>query len=506
MSGFFFAILNHLWQSTVFLVAICAAMPLFRRCRAAVRYRLWLVASVKFLVPFSLLFTLGSRIDWPTPTSTPATSLALVVRNGGQTFAEPLNFVLQSPARFEGQGNSNFMPLVFLIWLGGTVIVTWLYLSRWSRVWRMKRQALPLSTVSSSCRLPVLTTSENIEPGVFGIREPVLLMPKTVSEVLTPVQLDSVIAHELAHVQRRDNLCSVVPCVVQAIFWFHPVTWWLGDKLIHERESACDEAVLRQGFDPVEYAEAILKVCRTYLEAPACVAGVGGGKMKSRIEGILNFKEKRNLPPAVRAVMGLVLITSLAIPVLLGAVKEPPVLKAPVIPAIPSEAAKSAAPVYARPAVQSPADSSKWPEEVSFIISRQEREAFQSRMKEDERQEFIRNFWLVRDPTPGTPVNEFREEYELRVVYARDHFTSGKPGDQTDRGRMYILNGQPDEIESHPAGGIYTRPGDGEFKTFPFETWRYRHIDGKGDNLIYEFVDFGNGEYVLQFDPSAKEK
>ncbi len=99
----------------------------------------------------------------------------------------------------------------------------------------------------------------------------------------------------------------------------------------------------------------------------------------------------------------------------------------------------------------------------------------------EQRQDFIKNFWLDRDPTPGTPANEFKDEYDRRVAYANEHFTtqSGIPGSQTDRGKMYILNGPPDEIVSHPSGGTYYRPaeqGGGVTSTFPFETWRYRHI------------------------------
>ena len=154
----------------------------------------------------------------------------------------------------------------------------------------------------------------------------------------------------------------------------------------------------------------------------------------------------------------------------------------------------------------------KWLEDISIIITDEERKAFQRLTTDAERENFIKDFWLVRDPTPGTPVNDFKDEYDKRFAFANEHFMtqSGIPGAQTDRGKMYIFNGPPDEIVSHPSGGTYYRPadqGDRVYKTFPFETWRYRHVGGKGDNVIYEFVDKQmNGEYTLEYDPGTKEK
>jgi len=128
---------------------------------------------------------------------------------------------------------------------------------------------------------------------------------------------------------------------------------------------------------------------------------------------------------------------------------------------------------------------------------------------DEERNVFIMNFWISRDPTPGTPANEFKDDFYRRVEYVNTHFAAGVPGSQTDRGRMYILNGPPDEIVSHPSGGTYYRPaqdGGRVTNTFPFETWRYQHLAGKGDNMVYEFVArVKTGEYTLEYDPAAKD-
>ena len=128
---------------------------------------------------------------------------------------------------------------------------------------------------------------------------------------------------------------------------------------------------------------------------------------------------------------------------------------------------------------------------------------------DEEREQFIEQFWLRRDPTPDTVENEYKEEHYRRIAYANDHYASGIPGWKTDRGRIYIMYGPPDEIESHPSGGTYERPaeeGGGETSTYPFEQWRYRYLEGIGTNIIIEFVDTTmSGEYHMTMDPSEKD-
>jgi GWxTD domain-containing protein len=148
-------------------------------------------------------------------------------------------------------------------------------------------------------------------------------------------------------------------------------------------------------------------------------------------------------------------------------------------------------------------------EDVVYIITDEERTAFLRLQTNEEREQFIEQFWLRRDPTPDTEENEFKEEHYRRIAYANEHFASGVPGWKTDRGRIYIIWGAPDEIDAHPTGGEYTRPeseGGGDTSTFPFEQWTYRHMDGIGDNVMLEFVDTTmSGEYALTSDPGAKD-
>jgi GWxTD domain-containing protein len=152
----------------------------------------------------------------------------------------------------------------------------------------------------------------------------------------------------------------------------------------------------------------------------------------------------------------------------------------------------------------------KWlNEDVVYIITDEEKKAFKQLQTDDEREQFVENFWLRRDPTPDTEENEYREEHYRRIAYANEHFASGIPGWKSDRGRIYITYGPPDEIESHPSGGTYERPyeeGGGTTSTYPFEQWRYRYIEGIGNNIIIEFVDTTmSGEYHMTMDPSEKD-
>jgi len=152
----------------------------------------------------------------------------------------------------------------------------------------------------------------------------------------------------------------------------------------------------------------------------------------------------------------------------------------------------------------------KWlNEEVVYIITDEEKKSFQGLKTDEEREQFVEGFWLRRDPTPDTEENEYREEHYRRIAYANERFASGIPGWKTDRGKIYIEYGPPDEIESHPSGGTYERPyeeGGGTTSTYPFEKWRYRYIEGIGNDINLEFVDTTmSGEYHMTMDPSEKD-
>ena len=164
-----------------------------------------------------------------------------------------------------------------------------------------------------------MSSAVRLEPGIFGIRKPVLLLPEGITRHLTPAQLDAVLKHELCHVRRRDNLTAAIHMAVETIFWFHPLLWWIRARLVAERERACDEAVLLQGAAAGVYAESILQVCRYYLASPAlCVAGVTGADLKRRVAAIMTEVTGRNLTVARKALLAGIALAAITAPLATG--------------------------------------------------------------------------------------------------------------------------------------------------------------------------------------------
>ena len=276
---------NHLWQSTVFLTAAWLLTMALRKNQARVRYWLWLAASIKFLIPFSLLIAAGGYLR-PTTSVTMATPIvSAVMEQVTQPFLQTQFFdatSLPSPTH-----HSAWLPMALLaVWICGALVVAIRFGRGLLRVWSAKRVARPLELAAG---VPVLCSPSLIEPGIFGIFRPVLLLPEGILERLTPEQLKAIVAHELCHVRRRDNLTFAVHMIVEALFWFHPLVWWIGARLVEERERACDEAVCRRAAKPQAYAEGILNVCKFYVESPLeCVSGVTGADLKKRIVRIMS--------------------------------------------------------------------------------------------------------------------------------------------------------------------------------------------------------------------------
>ena len=241
---------NHLWQSTWFAIAIGLLTLAFRGNRAKVRYWLWFSASVKLLVPFSLLIALGARLEWAPAARTFATQMAapsvpLAMAQIGEPFSASRR---PAPARRGREWTPIGLLGAWAIGFAGVAAVR-------IRGWRRVRAALRSST---RCEIPaaveVRSSPGLLEPGVVGLWRPVLLVPEGIGDRLTPAQLETVVAHEVCHVRRRDNLLAAIQMVVEAVFWFHPMVWWIGARLMEERERACDEEVLSLGGDPQVYA------------------------------------------------------------------------------------------------------------------------------------------------------------------------------------------------------------------------------------------------------------
>jgi beta-lactamase regulating signal transducer with metallopeptidase domain len=311
------ALFNHLWQSTVFAAVAGLLTLALRKNRAQVRYRLWFAASVKFLVPFALLVSLGGQFGWRT--AAPPSQVSQVIEQINQPFTSR---IVSPPPLAAVPAEASRLPIVlFAVWACGFVAVLF-YWGR--RIMRMRAEARASSPLNTPLPIPVRSSPALREPGVFGLFRPVLLLPEGIKERLTPEQLQAVLAHELCHVRRRDNLTSAIQMMVEAIFWFHPLVWWIGARLVDERERACDEEVLRQGNDPQVYAEGILNVCKFYVESPlVCVAGVTGSDLKKRIEDIMTGCTSRKLDLMRKALLTVAGIGAVAGPVAVGLLNAP---------------------------------------------------------------------------------------------------------------------------------------------------------------------------------------
>ena len=312
-------IANHLWQSTLFAGIAGLLTLLLRKNRAHARYCLWLAASAKFLAPFSLLMLVGGLVGrhsvvLPAPARVPV----LV-----EQVNEP--FVAKVPSGAVAMPHASKLALVIpalvALWAIGCGALVFSWWMQWRRMQVALRAASP---VPLGIGIAALSSASILEPGVFGVFRPVLLLPDGIGDRLAPAELQAILAHELCHVRRRDNLATLMHMVVEAVFWFHPLVWWLGARLMDERERACDEEVLRMGSEAEAYAEGILKVCELYLQSPLkCIAGVTGANLKKRIEAIMANRPMRNLSLPKKVGLVLAAVLAIATPVILGITNAP---------------------------------------------------------------------------------------------------------------------------------------------------------------------------------------
>jgi uncharacterized protein (TIGR03435 family) len=309
---------NHLWQSTIFAAAAGLVTLALRKNRPAVRYGLWFAASVKFLVPFSLLVAIGSQFEWrPAPAVVPPQFSSLLEGIGG-----PFVFTdTASRAATALLGRSLISDTLFAVWLCGFLAVAFSWLRRRRHIRAAIRTATRLDVPFP---IRVMSSRTRLEPGVFGIFKPVLLLPEGIADRLTPAQLQTVLAHELCHVRRHDNLTAAIHMVVEAAFWFLPPVWWIETRLVAERERACDEEVLRSLGQPEVYAQSILNVCKLYLESPlVCVSGITGANLKRRIEEIMAPRIAHKMDWGRKILLGAVAAAGVAGPVAIGLVNAP---------------------------------------------------------------------------------------------------------------------------------------------------------------------------------------
>jgi len=307
------ALFNHLWQSTAFAGIAWLLTLALKKNHARVRHGIWLAASLKFLLPISLLIGAGSHVQWraaPIPAAVPS-SIAIVM----DTVSEPFTPASPHPTR---DPLPIFLAAIWFCGFSGIACAWWI---RWRRIGAAVLAGTPLQL-----DLPIQTISSPtlIEPGVFGIFQPVLLLPEGIADRLTREQLKAVIAHELCHVRHRDNLIAAVHMFVETVFWFHPLIWWIGRRMLEERELACDEEVVQSLNQPRTYAEGILSICKLYSESPlVCVSGITGADLRKRIEAIMRMHAPRRLTPGKSLLLAATAIAALIVPIAIGLAHAP---------------------------------------------------------------------------------------------------------------------------------------------------------------------------------------
>lgn len=320
------ALTDHLWQSTLFVLAAALIAAALRKNGAHIRHAVWVAASVKFLVPFAVLMSVGGALPIFTPA--PARGIAAAAATSELTTAvdrivQPFSSDLFSSASSTvTRPATDWMPIVIAAaWVCGLVVIARMRLRGWRRIRAAVRASVPLPLNSP---LPVRSSPGLLEPGVVGVWRPVLLVPAGIEHHLTPAQLQAVLEHEFCHVRRRDNFTSAIHMVVEAVFWFHPLVWWVGARMVDERERACDEQVLRVCGEPQTYAESILNVCKLYVESPlACVSGVTGSDLKRRIAAIMANRVGLPLNVARKVALTVAAMLAVAVPLVAGLLTAP---------------------------------------------------------------------------------------------------------------------------------------------------------------------------------------
>ncbi len=436
---------NHLWQSTLFAAAAGLLAVAFRRNGAMVRYWLWFSASVKFFVPFALLMSLGSHLGWAPAAKAvarPAVSLAV------EQIAEPFPDAFPAPV---APKRADWIPIsLFSLWVCGLASVAAMRVRGWRRIRSAVRSS---AAIAIPAAVEVRSAPGLIEPGVVGLLRPVLLLPAGIAQRLTPPQLEAVLAHELCHIRRRDNLLAAIHMTVEALFWFHPLVWWIGARLLEERERACDEEVLRLGSEPQVYAEGILNVCKFYAESPlVCVSGVTGSNIKRRIEDIMTNRIALNLNFAKKAALAVVGMAALAAPLVIG------ILHAPAI------RAQSQAPVLVAPTVNPPSPNPNGPLMAPQALA----QSLQGGRS--------------MSPQPSPPATP-DDEHNRRVAFAQAKFGNTVFG----MGGTYVRYGPPDQIED--------RSSDAQD---PWQVWRYNYLEDFHSNVEFEFAQLPSGQQSMR--------
>lgn len=472
------ALVHSLWEGALAALVLLAVLFASRspRLRYACAGLAMFGVLAGFLLTFSRLLPERAGAGMMTPPAVPRAPA-----DGRQPAAE-------TPLRFHV---SDVPPWLAPFWISGVMLFHLRSLAGWMAARRLRRRGVcrapdpwPLRLAGLGARLGLTRPVALLEtcladvPVVIGYLRPVILVPVGLLAGMPAGQVEAILLHELAHIRRCDYLANLLQKVVEGFLFYHPAVWWISGVMRAEREKCCDDLVVAASGDAYEYAAALAALEQTRWSANQAALAAAGGSLVERIHRLLYQPERPAFAPWISA--GILTLAAAG--------------------ALAAWQAGSPAPATPNPEVSPYA---RWLEEdVVYIIDDRERAAFTSLKTDAERNHFIEQFWLRRDPTPGTPGNEVKEEHYRRIGYANGHFGwHATPGWKTDRGRIYITYGPPDEIESHPNG--QKSQNGAPAKNYPFDQWLYHHIRDIGDRVIVEFADTANtGEYRMTEDPN----
>jgi len=475
-------LLHFCWEGAAVAAALGLAMGMIPRRRAELRYAaacaaMALMAALPLATFGRLMVEAGSAGE----------RVVLPAGAGAVVAAEPSDGMAQTWAQRCEEGLNAALPEVIGFWLVGVLVLAGRLNVGLLATRALRRRAE--DSVSPEMRerlrglaerlgvrraVRLLHSAQVAAPTVLGWLRPAILMPVGCLTGMSTEQVEAVLAHELAHIRRNDYLIGVLQAVVETALFYHPAVWWVSGQMRREREACCDDVAAQASGDRVAYARAL-----TMLEArrgEAMAMSATGGNLKMRIERLLGVGNRQ---PLSRAGAVALLVVALA-----GAGVAAGVVRAQT--------------ASGTTAAQQETVWQKWAnEDVRWIITPREKQAFLGLQTDEERTEFVKEFWARRNPTPGSAVNEYKQAYYHRLAYANEHFAGkGEAGWETDRGHVYIVYGPPDSIDAHPTGGGGTSAA--------WEDWHYREIrvgDTPGRVTVRQDVDFrfveSGGEYRL---------
>ncbi len=468
---------HSLWEGALAALLLAGALLVIRSPR--VRYACACLTLLGVFAGFAVTLSRLAPATMEAAAGIPPASL-YAPRDAGDT-APTL------PARFQ---MADVLPWLVPFWILGVIFFQVRGVAGWMGARRMQRRGVcgapdpwrrRLDRLRARLRLstPValLETCLADVPVVIGYLRPVILVPVGLLAGMPAGQVEAILMHELAHIRRRDYLVNLLQTVVEGFLFYHPAVWWMSRVIRAERENCCDDLVVAASGSAQEYAAALAALEQTRGAVNQAALAANGGSLVKRIQRLLYPPKNSVLAPFVSAGI-------LALAVAGGLIAW--------------QAASPGAPPQVSP-------YTKWlKEDVAYIINDRERAEFLTLTTDQEHERFITQFWERRNPTPGAAQNTFQIEHYRRLGYADGHFGwRSTAGWKTDRGRIYIVYGPPDEIEWHSDG----MPASNDMKktNTPTEEWRYRSLKGIGTNVIMDFEDTNKtGDFRMTRDPNEK--